>query len=281
MSGKETFAAGWLSLREPVDHAARSQALAKLLDRHFSHLDHIDIADLGAGQGSNLRWLAPRLSLDQNWVLIDHDPGLLERATTRTRDNPPARDLSIVARELDLANADLKALTRCDLVTGSALLDLVSAGWLESLVEACHANRCAAFFSLSVNGIWRIIGEDRRTMSTDDDRFVREAFNQHQLRDKGLGAALGPAAGDALAQGLAARSFRVDCRSSNWQLPPGHPWTLNLGPALLDGWRQAAVEQSGELDRIEEWHRLRRDQLLGGHLGLEVGHMDCLALPPK
>lgn len=281
MSAKENFAADWLSLREPVDHDARNEALAQILDQHLTHLDRIRIADLGAGQGSNLHWLAPRLHPAQDWVLIDHDPGLLELALARARDNPPARKLAVEACQLDLATADLKALTSCDLVTGSALLDLVSAEWLESLVEACDANRCAVLFALSVNGVWRMIGADGQVISTDEDRTVQQAFNQHQLRDKGLGAALGPAASDQLAQSLAARSFRVDCRSSNWRLPPGHRWTLNLGPALLEGWRQAALEQIGAADRIDAWHRQRRDELLAGQLGLEVGHIDCLALPPK
>jgi len=279
MSGKETFTADWLSLREPVDHAARSRALAKILDQHFNPRDQICVTDLGAGQGSNLRWLAPQLNPDQSWVLIDHDSELLARATTQTQKDPPAPKLTVEARELDLATADLEALTRCDLVTGSALLDLVSAAWLKSLVEACDTNRCAAFFALSVNGIWQMMDADGATISTDDDRFVQTAFNQHQLRDKGLGAALGPAAGPALAQAFAARSFRVDCRSSNWQLPAGHPWTQNLGPTLLAGWHQAAVEQTGEIDRIDGWLARRREELLAGCLGIEVGHLDCLAVP--
>jgi hypothetical protein len=284
MSAKESFTADWLSLREPVDHAARSGALARIVDQYFGHRfdeqDRIRIADLGAGRGSNLRWLAPRLSLKQHWQLIDHDPDLLELAAKQSRDHPPARGLTLETRELDLATADLQAVTDCDLVTGSALLDLVSAGWMERLTSACEANRCAVFFALSVNGFWRLFDTNGRTIDSEDDIFVQNAFNRHQLRDKGLGAALGPTAADALMRGLAARFFRVDCRSSHWQLPPNHPWTLSLGPPLLDGWRQAASEQTGQTDRIDQWHRQRLDALLAGRLGLEVGHVDCLALPP-
>ena len=280
MTGRaETFAADWLSLREPADHAARSTALAALLDRHFGRRESLRVVDLGAGQGSNLRWLAPRLSMAQHWLLVDHDEGLLKQATRRTKKSQPAADISVETRRLDLASADLNELASCDLVTGSALLDLVSQEWIDALAEACCAQRSAAFFALSVNGFWRWFSEDGNTIETDDDIFTQHAFNLHQRRDKGLGAALGPAAADALCRAFAARGYRVDCRSGNWQLPPNQRLTLELGPPLLNGWQRAACEETGETQRIGQWHDQRLKDMLAGHLGVEVGHLDCLALP--
>ena len=55
MSG---FAAAWLALREPYDHAARSAALADRFAAAVGKAPHL--LDLGCGTGSNLRYLAAR-----------------------------------------------------------------------------------------------------------------------------------------------------------------------------------------------------------------------------
>jgi len=48
----------------------------------------------------------------------------------------------------------------------------------------------------------------------------------------------------------------------------------------MEGWRRAALEENApETDRIEAWFAQRLQQLSDGQLGLEVGHVDFLALP--
>ena len=54
------FAAAWLALREPYDHAARSAALAERFAAAVGNAPHL--IDLGCGTGSNLRYLAPRIA---------------------------------------------------------------------------------------------------------------------------------------------------------------------------------------------------------------------------
>ncbi len=280
MSRKERFAADWLSLREPVDHAARSARLAERLTESLSGRAHVNIVDLGAGQGSNLRWLAPRITIAQRWLLIDHDPELLELALSRSRAHPPAEKLAVECRTADLAASDFDFLDGADLVTASALLDLVSRNWLKTLAHACRARQCAAYFCLTVNGVWRMIDADGNDISNDNDFFVRDAFNRHQRRDKGLGGALGPAATEAVPAVFSAAGYSVEARASDWILVANQPWTRSLAPALMEGWRRAALEENApETDRIEAWFAQRLQQLSDGQLGLEVGHVDFLALP--
>ena len=78
----------WLALREPCDHAARSGALAARFVEAVGPSPRL--VDLGAGTGSNLRYLAPRLPTAQRWLLVDHDPALLRQA----RAGPVARRLN-------------------------------------------------------------------------------------------------------------------------------------------------------------------------------------------
>lgn len=280
MSRNETFAADWLSLREPADHAARSPQLLERLQHHLQQRRSLRIVDLGCGHGSNLRWLAPRLPAPQRWLLVDHDPALLEWVRERSAERPPAAGLEIETRQTDLADSDLEFLAEQDLVTASALFDLVSEDWLKRLARACRRHQSAALLALSVTGDWCFLDADQGRLSDAEDRFVRDQFNLHQGRDKGLGAALGPAAAQVLPRVFAAHGFAVDTRPSDWLLPAGHALALRLGPPLLQGWRDAAVEQAPDAAaRIDRWHDRRRGELLAGALGLRVGHVDVLALP--
>ena len=280
MSPDHEFSSDWLSRREPADHAARSEALLEPLIAALPASNPLNVIDLGAGHGSNLRWLAPRLQRPQHWRLIDRDPRLLRAAREHARRDPPARILEIETIEANLARSDFPWLMDAALVTASAWFDLVSADWIEHLAEACAAARIAGLFALSVDGRWRFVDARGDRDQDSDDAFVRSSFNAHQRRDKGLGAALGAQASEALPRILTAHGFSVTTRTSDWVLPAGSASTRALGGMLLDGWRQAAEEQRpDQSDRIRHWHERRRARLDLGQLGLEVGHVDVLALP--
>ena len=78
----EGFAADWLALREPFDHAARSVALARRL------ADRLPQAAAAGGSrggtGSMFRFLAPIIGRGQDWILLDADGALLDDAFGRT-----------------------------------------------------------------------------------------------------------------------------------------------------------------------------------------------------
>ena len=78
----EGFAADWLALREPFDHAARSVALARRLADRLPRRPRL--VDLGGGTGSMFRFLAPIIGRGQDWILVDADDALLEDAFGRT-----------------------------------------------------------------------------------------------------------------------------------------------------------------------------------------------------
>jgi hypothetical protein len=78
----EVFAADWLALREPFDHAARSVPLARRLADRLPRRPRL--VDLGGGTGSMFRFLAPIIGRGQDWILMDADDALLEEAFGRT-----------------------------------------------------------------------------------------------------------------------------------------------------------------------------------------------------
>ena len=133
------------------------------------------------------------------------------------------------------------------------------------------------------------VADDTIDPAADDD-FVRTAFNAHQRRDKGLGAALGPNAAPALATCLEKRGFQVSLSLSPWRLRLAAPAQAALARALIDGWRDAACAQAPDAHaRIAAWHA-RRIAACGSDEGpergsggstLEVGHIDLFTTPPR
>jgi hypothetical protein len=289
MSG---FSADWLSMREPFDAAARATPLVAELRRRIPRgttAAPFAIVDLGAGAGSNLRYLAPQLGGEQQWQLVDHDRGLLDAAFAKTRAwassrnavvSPPAgAELTLRAADFacrvrgeprDLAGDALAslALPAGGLVTAAALLDLVSRRWLEALAARCRTAGAAVCFALSYDG---------RTVCTPnepEDALALDLFNRHQRLDKGFGPALGPTATSVAEEVFATHRYRVLTDHSDWDIGPQH---TAMQHALLDGWLAAALELAPEhTASLTAWHRRRRAHVDAGRSRLVVGHLDLV-----
>ena len=259
------FSKDWLSLREDADRAARNTDL-------LSHLrapkaGSMRVIDLGAGTGGNLRYLAPRLKISQQWTLVDADGALLESVVVPEIGAP----LRVEKRRLDLAQ-DLKMLSleACTLVTASAFFDLVSESWIVRLAGKCaQANVANGLFATSVDGRISWTPED------SDDEKIRLLFNAHMCRDKGFGSALGALAPAVLATEFEAAGYRVWSEDSSWHLAADNS---ELQLFLLQGYLEAASEQNPRLSNtIEEWAERRRSHIARGQSTLVVGHRDVMA----
>lgn len=268
------FAGDWLDRRERVDHLSRTHGLTALAaaDLHRRGDERHTVIDLGAGRGSNLRYLAPRLPGPIDWRLLDHDAELLDIAVRQPASAGRAGD-RITTVKCDLAASLAPHLTEADLVTASALIDLVSAEWVDGLIAACAASGAAVLVALSVDG--RIVFSDR---DSDDDRVCR-AVRRDQQRDKGLGRALGGAAPAALINALANAGYGVETGASDWHLDRRD---MPLVRPLIEGWREAAARQCpGESDIFAAWAARRRRAVESGAARLCVGHVDVLGLPNR
>ena len=136
------FSGQWLQLREAADHRSRCSFDGKLAMIAASPLH---VVDLGCGTGSNLRFLTRKFTRVQHWACLDNDAELL--ATLRQQADPDAK-YSLDTIRTNLADDITTLLDRCcadsqTLVTGSALLDLVSASWIDAVASTCARSASA------------------------------------------------------------------------------------------------------------------------------------------
>jgi SAM-dependent methyltransferase len=258
-------------MRESADTAARSHDLTRVVCAHLRGAAPARILDLGAGTGSNLRYLAPRLPSSQQWLLIDRDPFLLDQAKRRPVAWPAGTEGEVRTSILDLAAFDHPEIfADRDLVTASALLDLVSATWLDELAARCRDAGAAALFALTYNG------QSRCSPVEPEDEEIRTLMNRHQRTDKGLGgAAAGPDAIDCAERSFAANGYQVARETSDWTLGPDQ---RELQQQLFLGWASVAMElEPGRQVAYGHWLSRRLDHLEAGHSRTLVGHEDLAA----
>ena len=287
MSGFQT---GWLELREAADGNARSAYLCTQLAAALTPGRECRVVDLGSGTGANLRYLAPRLGGEQHWLLVDHDQALLDCAPHATKTWADTQGLTVSVdggefsvsadrfslglrwRKADITvSLDRLITPDVDLVTASALLDLVSTEWIERLVQHCRAAGCALMLALSYDGrmTWQ--------PALDADEAILGLFNWHQRTDKGFGRAVGPDGAAVAARQLRGAAFQVLSDRSDWQLTGAD---ARLQRALLSGCAQAATAMNQDLaGRIDEWLGQRLALIAHPEGALTVGHVDLLGLP--
>ncbi|HSW06477.1 class I SAM-dependent methyltransferase [Aquabacterium sp.] len=300
------FSAQWLALREPFDHAAREAGAPQLgLPEHIARWRRagagsraggvLGVLDLGCGHGANLRALAPRLGGLQRWRLVDHDPGLLAAVPealarwsrqqgyhfTQPGDasdagpcciTGPSFCAEVLRQRIDLAR-DLSSLDLAQpaLITASALLDLVSAAWLQRLIQRARDAGAAMLLALTVDGrsAWQ--------PADPDDEAVHALFSRHQRRDKGFGPALGPQAPAVALQQMANAGYQTTMARTDWLIAGAQAAALQR--AMIEGIAAAAREQDPTAhDLVTAWQS-RREACVGTS-SLRVGHVDIVASLP-
>jgi SAM-dependent methyltransferase len=289
----EEFDGDWLDLREPFDSAARNPDLAELLMQHVDEKARPRFLDLGAGTGSLTRWLGHFVARPHTWILADADAGLMSRAFDTMME--AAEDIGwkatwpqkkallvhsphgawriegILTNLVEAPNG--LPLDTVDVVTCSALCDLVSERWLIRLAAALARRKLPFYAALNVSG------RERFSPPLAGDALVARGFLRDQRRDKGFGGiALGPEAPAVIARVFAAHGYEVHRAPSPWMVPRQ---ARDMAYELALGHAEAALrhEKRGAA-QIREWAEVRGTQADDGQLAVRVEHQDVLCLPP-
>ena len=263
MSAVIPISVDWLTLREHADARSRSRSLAR--DAAALLRAPLAVHDLGSGTGAMMRWLAPRLPGPQTWVLHDWNRVLLHHAATRSVTDATGAHPTVQTRVGSLAQLRERDLAGASLVTSSALLDILSAAEVATIVRACVAAGAPALFSLSVTGHVEL------DPAGPHDRDVGAAFNDHQRRQTDGRRLLGPDAVAVAAGHFRAAGWSVRVAPSPWRLGPQD---RDLIAEWLRGWLAAAGEERPALrGRTEDYARAASVRVI-------VHHEDLLAWPP-
>jgi hypothetical protein len=209
--------------------------------------------------------------------LIDNDQSLLDKAAARLRTTASgAVPRGIETRAVDLthavdrANDDIWAGR--DLITASALLDLVSEQWLVALAQRCRDTGAAVLFALTYNG------ELRCSPAEPEDEMVRELVNGHQRTNKGFGLALGPDAAESAARVFDELGYEVWRQESDWELGQE---SAELQTQIIEGWVEAAaIIAPEEAASLDSWKSRRLAHVTAGRSHLIVGHEDLAGWLP-
>ena len=259
------FSADWLALREPYDMRARNPSVLNSVVQTFNDVLAITIVDLGCGTGSMMRALSSCFPQHQDWRLFDNDLSLLERA--RATPHPAAGTVTVVLADLS-RDLEVVSETPADMVTTSALLDLVSEAWLERLASKIAA-RSLPFYAT--------ITHDGRIDLTPADSFdaaVLAAVKAHQRSDKGFGPALGATAASFAITRLQSLGYSVVQGTSDWVIAP-HDYDMQL--EMLAGWAAAAHEMGERFTAVADWLARRCELLASGQSSMRIGHVDFWA----
>jgi Methyltransferase domain len=264
-----SFSADWLVLRESYDARARNPAVLAAVSASVERYSPIRVVDMASGLGSMLRALAPRLSSPQEWRLVDNNSELLGFA--RRMIAPSAR-LTVELRGLDLNHDVEDALDGpIDLVTASALLDLVSERWLDRLLSEIARRRLPFYTTLTYDGRAEIEPADPL------DATIVAAANTHQRTDKGFGFALGPTASPTAIARLEALHYAVVTGASDWLIGPND---REIQMKIFAIWGSAAQTIGGvSHSDMLGWLARRRDAVIAGCSSIRIGHIDFFATP--
>jgi hypothetical protein len=273
MSG---FSIDWLDLREAADHRARDdgllvRAIHWLQDARPPGQSEVMI-NLGAGTGSTLRAFTRSKIYktgSAEWRPIEHDSQLLAEIQRRH-----GQSTTLKPHELDLAKTSELPLSDTRLVTASALFDLVSANFIDSLVDTlirqCQQQPVGLYAALTYDGT------TQWTQTHPLDETILAAFNRDQFRDKGFGPSLGPNACHYLERRLVEAGFEVSCAESPWILGGKES---ELVTELAKGIGHAVAEDPAlDSEALREWLEFRQANVTRENC--LVGHRDLLALPP-
>lgn len=266
MSG---FSISWLDLRESADHAARDKTLARAALQFLDKPHGALLVDLGAGTGSTLRALSALAPVQRAyivWRLVDHDGALLDEALRRH-----GHECVIEDHQSDLRHVAELPLGGATLVSASALFDLASRAFVDTLLARLHSRGTGLYAALNYDG------RTEWTPAHPLDDAVLQAFNKDQRTEKGLGEgpALGPDATGYLQAQCAALGYTVHIADSHWELGPDD---AALVRELISGIARAvAVGYDLEAEALLHWKTFRLAKAATGTC--VVGHQDLLAVP--
>ncbi|MEL6594053.1 MAG: class I SAM-dependent methyltransferase, partial [Bacteroidota bacterium] len=205
MNEVSAYPTHWLETRFPFDAEGRHPVLESQMITYLQGISKPHILDVGAGYGANYRYFAPKLSGQEQWSLLEHDPILIEAMRQDLPDSIQYLQHSL----LDIPGAiDPDDL---DLVMANAVFDLFSRDQFYGFAERLAAANTPLYLSLNYTGMG-FVPENKY-----DEEMIAH-YEAHMQRPQDFGTAMGADGPRQMKEILTELDYQVQMAPSYWHI---------------------------------------------------------------
>ncbi len=281
---KDYFTSSWLTLREPYDILARNKNLKNFIKKSDS------ILDIGSGTGAFSRWCLENNILFDTMTLLDHDEKLLnnsQRITSRfckdkrlilkkisKKEFKVEDPINNSSYEFKTLNKDLalsiNLTNNYDVLSMSALIDLLSANYLSKLFDNIKCNKIIAM-SLCFNG------KINWNSKNSHDKYIVNEFNKEQQSVREGNISLGYKSIEKVKLLSQKKKFKFTIYDSSWKLSSKSDNNKSFHQKYLETIYKP-LKRNNQVDKriLEKWFISKIKLINNGSLETRVGHNDII-----
>ena len=228
----------------------------------FKEHNQLHILDLGAGNGSNYRFWKENLKEGAKWTFLEIDP-ILCKALSELGPNIEVINASIT--DLD----KLIDLTTIDFVMANALFDLFPQAVFKDLMIKIERRKVPFYFSLNYQDM-------SFKPAHPHDRDVIGFYHQHMKRPQKDGSAMGAGGPKEMAEVLETIGVEFEMLDSVWEVRKTDQLMIQYLLDFMDEANHELELTELELQRLDNWLELRRNQKEKEELSISVIHQDIV-----
>ena len=282
------YSSNWLEQRYVMDAKSRDESITNLFIENLPSNKILQLLDLGAGLGSNVKYMHPKISSNQNWYCVEIDPKLIQyglnhlskyfenlgyKVILDEQNLVAIKDNRISVNYVNHSFFDIQAsqYLAFDGILGNALLDVFTPKQLTGLFKQLQTSIAPKLFSIVYEFMdW---GDDDPL----NDFFI-SIYHEHMQRSQKTGNALGPDTIKYITANIPFGPGQVILGESTWELDSSDSNILNH---LLAFYQKSIPEirtQEEDLIKFETWVNNKRDLINKHKLNAVVQHSDLLCL---
>jgi len=257
------FENSWLLSREKIDSVSRNKKAIEKINKYTNFTKNLNIIDLGCGTGSNFRYLNPKILKKQSWKMIDISNLSLSYLKKNIRFSQKIQNITFKNEDI-IKNLEKINFKDFDIVTGSALLDIMPKEWF---VEFSKINKSTKiiYFSINYDGNFKFYPKHK-----DDDKIVK-LFNKDQMSDKGIGKkAVGPKCTQIINK-LFQRTHKTYVFNSDWVIEKN-----KIMQNMFISFCEEIISKNNK--NYELWLNFRKNKIKSNKSILKLQNKDFLAL---
>lgn len=284
-----SFDPNWLETRYRFDSSARKNSTEKKMLNHFSSHGNINILDIGAGTGNNVRYYSPFLPQNQSWLLLDSDPLLNSQSLVLlsqwAKKNHWPYQLSENELQFQISTKTITVkkklgsllelnkiidLAKVNLITANAVFDLFS-----SLQWKIFLNQLTPF-SLPLLATLNYSEMSFFPFCKINQKYIH-LYNDHMTRKQKFGKAMGASCAQEMSDILTQYNYNTITEQSNWIIDPKENIMLNFLIHFMEKSVDEMISSPLEKKTFHQWIEKKRKDIKEARLKAKVQHIDIFA----